>query len=118
MGRAKVLRPHPDQQRAVGVDGVAGVLAHAVDHQAALFGGGGHHHPAGAHAEGIDAPPAQRPAGQLVIRRAQGRMPGETAVLAAIDKGAGMLNAHPHGKGLLLHRHAPPAELSSVSRAL
>lgn len=37
-------------------------------------------------------------------------MPGEAPVLAFIDLAAGMLNAHPDRKGLLLHRYPPAIE--------
>jgi len=47
---------------------------------------------------------------QPVVRRRQELFPGDGPVLDFIDKGGGMLDPHPHGKGLLLHEHPPPQQ--------
>ena len=49
---AVILRRHVDQQRAVDVLLITGILAHAVGDHAARLRSGGHHLPAGADAEG------------------------------------------------------------------
>lgn len=64
---AKIFRTDADQQRAVGVDAVACVVAHAVGDDAVFFAGGGDDRSAGTHAERINAPSARQVEGELVI---------------------------------------------------
>ena len=104
----KVLRTHPHQEAAVDVLPVPGPVAHAVGHHLPRGGGGGHHLSPGAHAEGEGGPAGGQVAGQLVVRGGQ-LLPG-VSVLGPGDGGLVLLNAHPDGEGLLLHRHPRPVE--------
>ncbi len=107
---AEVLRQHVHQQRGIGVRAVAGVQAHAVDHHAARLARRGHHLPAGAHAEREHGPPAVQVHGQLVIRRAQRRMPRRRAVLGAVDPRLQVLDARADGEGLAGEARALPVQ--------
>ena len=58
-------------------------------------GSGGDHLAARAHTESIHSPAAGRAAGKLIVRRAQSRMAGKAAILAAIDHLPRVLDPHP-----------------------
>ena len=90
----------------MAVFAVPGPHAHAVgDHAPLLRGGAGHRAP-GAHAEGVHPPAVFQVAGELVVRRAQGRVAGEGPVLGGVDEALGVLDAGTHGKGLGLQGQA------------
>ena len=116
---AEVLGAHPHQQGGVAVLAVPGPHAHAVgDHAPLLRGGAGHRAP-GAHAEGVHPPAVFQVAGELVVRRAQGRVAGEGPVLGGVDEALGVLDAGPHGKGLGLQGQAQAVqELEHVPGAV
>ena len=57
------------------------------------------------------APAVFQVAGELVVRRAQGWVPGEVPVLGAVDEGRRVLDAGAHGKGLGLHGQAQAVQL-------
>ena len=96
--------PEPHQQRGIGVLPAPGGIAHPVRDHAALFRGGGKDLPARAHAEAEDPGPVREMDVQAVIRRRE--IPAGPAVLRAVDGRLPVLDAHPHGKGLPLHRDA------------
>ena len=100
---AEVGGLHPHQKAAVDVGSVPGAQAHAVGHQPALLRGGGHHLPAGAHAEGEGAAAAGQVTGQLVVRRRQA-FP-RRAELGLRHGGLAVLDAYPDGEGLGGHGH-------------
>ena len=106
----QILRGDRHHQAAVGIALPAGVLAHAVGDDAALFGGGPHHQAAGTHAEAVDAAAgtgfAVAVVDQLVLGGAQPRMAGRLPPAGPVDQGLGMLDPHPDRKGLRLHGHA------------
>ena len=101
----EILRFHAYQHRRVGVFPGPGVEAHAVGHHAARFGSRRHHLAPRAHAEGINPPAAGGAAIELIIRRAQSRMPGKFAILGPVDGGLIVLHPHADGKGLADHGH-------------
>ena len=100
----EILRMERDQQGGVGVLPVPGGIAHAVGAHATLLRGGGKHLPTGTHAEGIGAFPVGQMDVQGVIRRRQ--LSPRSSVLGKVDIRLPVLNAHTHGKRLLLHGHA------------
>ena len=91
------------QQRAVDVLPVPGVFTHAVGDHAPRFRRGGHYLTAGAHAERKGAAPVGQVAGQLVGGRRQGGVPRQPPVAGGVHRRLPVLDAHAHGKGLLLH---------------
>ena len=116
---AEVLGADADQQRAVGVDTVAGIAAHAVGDDAARLAGGGDDAAAGAHAERVDAPAGGQMQRELVIRRAEGGVGRKSAVLRLIDQRLRMLDARADGERLLRQRKALLAEhREGVARAV
>lgn len=102
----EVLRAHAHQHRRIGIFACPGVIAHAVYRHAPGLGRRGNHLAPRTHAESIAASAVRGTHRQLVFRGAQGGMSRKAPVLAAVNHLLGMLNAHPHGKGLLHHMHA------------
>ena len=81
------------------------MVAHAVGQRAARLAGRGHHLAAGAHAEGINAPPAHVVA-ELVFPPGQGRVACRLVVKAFFNLGLQVLGPEPHRKGLAFQRQA------------
>ncbi len=114
-----VGRRDADHDPCVGVALRARILAHAVGHDAPRFGRRRHDRAARTHAEAIDRAPVAGVMHQLVVGRAQQRMPGRAfAPAAAIDQRLRMLDAHADGKRLRpLWPRLARASIANVSRA-
>ena len=100
---AEILRANAHQHGGIGIAPVAGMMAHAVHVHAARLAGSVDHLSAGAHAEGVHAALIRRGHIELVLRRRQGGMSRVAPVLRTVDLLLQMLDAHAHGKRLLLH---------------
>ena len=75
----KVLASHAHHHGRVGIFAIAGVETHAVGHYTAFLAGRCHHLPAGAHAEGVNAP-LPHMLGELILAPRQSRMPGSLVI--------------------------------------
>ena len=106
MVAAEIPWAHAHQQAAVDVLAAAGILAHAVGNGTPGLRGRRHHLSPGTDTEGEHAPSVGQVAGELVAAHRQGRMPGIFLILHGIHAALQMLDAHPHGKGLGLHKKA------------
>ena len=117
---AEILRRNTDKQRGVAVLAVTRKRAHAVRDDAARLGGRADDGAARAHAEGVDPAPVFEVDVQLVVRRAELRMPRKRAVLRAVDRLRAVLDARADRKGLRLHRDARlgAEHLERVARAV
>ena len=98
-----------DHDAGVGVALVSGVLAHAIGDHAPFFGRGRHHRAARAHAKAVNRPALSGPVHgmvhQLVVGRAQQRVPRVPAEPGAVDQALRVLNAKTDGKRLGFHEH-------------
>ena len=99
---AEIRGVHGDHHRRVGVDAVAGKVAHAVGDDGVFLGGGRHYHAAGAHTEGVNSA-AVHAMGQLIFALRQGRMSCVVAVQSLVDESLRVLDTHAHGEGFRLH---------------
>ena len=95
---AEIVRVDADEQRSVRVAAIAGMVAHAVHHHAALLAGGAHDRAAWAHTETVHVTGifALQVLDQLVFRRAKRRMVRSTSPLGAVDHRLQVLDAHAH----------------------
>src|SRR5450830_917326 len=108
-----------DDDAAVGIAFIARILAHAIGDHASRFRGGGHYGTARAHAKAIDRAAIPAVMHQLVIGRAEQRMPGVLAVSRAVNERLRMFDAKPDRKGLGLDINSPIVEhLKGIARAM
>ena len=99
----EILRGDVHQQGAVDVLFVTGKFAHAVGHHPVFLRRGGHHLSAGTDTEGKGAASVGQVAGQLIGGGRQGGVTRQPPVAGGVHRRLSVLDAHPHGKGLLLH---------------
>jgi hypothetical protein len=97
----------------------ARILAHAVGDDAPFLRGGGHHAPAGAHAEAVDGAAVAAVMREAVGGRAQDRVARATAEARADRPRLRMLDPHADGERLGLDMHAAPVQhLEGRARAV
>ena len=102
----KVAAVHADHHRRVGVFAVAGMQAHAVGDHSVFLAGGGTNRTAGAHAEGVHAPPAADMLAELVLAHRQHRVAGSGVVEALVNFGLQVFGPEAHRERLALQRQA------------
>ena len=101
-----ILRRDPAHDRRVGVALVARVLAHAVGDHAPRLARGRDHGAARAHAEAVDRAPVAAVVHQLVVGRAEQRMPRLRPEARLVDQRLRVLDAEADREGLGFDEHA------------
>jgi hypothetical protein len=108
----------PTTMPAVGVALVARILAHAVGHHAARLRGGGHHGAARAHAEAVGRAAVGAVVHQLVVGRAEQRVPACGAEAGAVDQRLRVFDAEADRERLGFDMTPRSNSIWKVSRAL
>ena len=98
-----VVKSYGDGYAAVGVGGVAGGVAHAVDYLLSAAGGGGDDDSARTHAEGEDSVVVDL-GGEAVGSGGKETHVGGTVVLYFVDETLGMLDADAESEGFGLQQ--------------
>src|SRR5450830_650299 len=104
------FRGDADDDPGVGITFVARVLAHAVGDHPVWLGSRRHHGAARAHAEAVDRTTVLGVVHQLVVGRAEFRVPGVLAQARAVDQRLRVFDTETHRERLGFHVHATTVE--------